>query len=108
MKYSSLDELPPQLKEVAELRLTHPDWSYVCLSEVLGIKPDTVGGIFRKIAAIEQKLLDNKKSPLLMVILLFKSWFYTSSQVETKYNFLNVKQHIKVNHPNFNKKFTKH
>jgi DNA-binding protein WhiA len=62
MKYSSLDELPPQLKEVAELRLAHPDWSYVRMSEVLGIKPDTVGGRFRKISAIAQKLLNEQEN----------------------------------------------
>jgi DNA-binding transcriptional regulator WhiA len=62
MKYSSLDELPPQLKEVAELRLAHPDWNYMRMSEVLGIRPDTVGGRFRKIATLAQKLLKEQEN----------------------------------------------
>ncbi len=57
LQYSRLDELDPQLQEVVKLRLAYPDWNYVRMSEVLGIRPDSVSGRFRKIAAIAQKLL---------------------------------------------------
>ena len=57
MKYSSLDELPQQLQEVAEIRLAHPDWSYIRISEVLGIRPEYVGVRFKRIAKIAEKLL---------------------------------------------------
>lgn len=56
MKYSSLDELTPQLREVAELRLAHPDWSYVQMSEVLGIRPDYIGVRFKMITKIAEKI----------------------------------------------------
>lgn len=62
MKYSSLDELPPQLKEVAELRLTHPDWSYVRMSEVLGIRPEYITVRFRKIGKVAEELLEEQES----------------------------------------------
>jgi DNA-binding protein WhiA len=47
MKYSSLDELPPQLKEVAELRLAHPDWSNKQIADTLGLSSGVVANCFK-------------------------------------------------------------
>ncbi len=54
LTYSRLDELDPQLQEVIKLRLNHPDWSYVRMSEVLGIRADYIGVRFKKIAKIAE------------------------------------------------------
>ena len=72
MKYSSLDELTTQLREVAELSHSHPDWSCVKIAKTLGIRSQYVCVRFRKIAEIAESLIGE-----LLIQLLLKTRLYS-------------------------------